>query len=1221
MASETTQLCPEEPAKMTASINLFDVSAPVPAACVAEAAPKVTPVVAGNQDRTPSMLRSEGPTTNDPELPDRHVVVADAGAEAKACALATNTSASRPLVPVSEATPASSVNVTKVPAGNFVQPKPISVERPISGQRSRIQSGRDGHPPFPPSLYGAPLMVPAMGPPMQNIHSHALISPFITGMGDAPPPPPPPPPPPGYISGAPPCAQMSLGPPLAPPMNVSLASVVLTNSHEMPVFSSIFADGPIGVPSAPRVQALQPKQHHSHSIPVLEGASVSVGNASLAALVSKEPPKFSCVLLSGISAVGKTELGRALVEELQSDGLGWFFFSGADLQTESMKKKPTWEVTAKVFDALGEFLDELLEQQKVKRNIKGLVVDKNVKGVEDIFYLAELLKTRSIPFVGIVGMEADNEVLLKRMGGDEDMRDKLKYQRVIHFRIRALAGRTGMYHEIDATKSKQEVINSLRTMVLGCCAQPPQRSMKPEMYLESGTASMVSDYTKYHTVVSLLFSLMKWAKGNTRCPLTSDYIPFTTSDLSDRDLSSLIRAKYGVRRLSSGTRHLLLLHDGCLYLIPVHLRAILQLPARSWLGRELTSLGHFVLEGDLVRLSGEQCQEKFLVFDVLFWSDVNEPMFNKVASMNFDERRTLLSTHLEGEKEAPFPSGVNCIVVHQVTVKPSKISDLLEPCDYPVDGLVFPLTSPGHSLDKTFVWRSPDRIVVDFRIGALTRTVPGRVTSECECTDAEVLLKSSVSTPLSSYKQGQQCTHSSSNTVHLGMSNSGAFGNFPPSEGGPIRTYKLEVYDKAEKEYTQFENCTVDVKNADVVEGCICACVLVDKVKCLWEFQRLRYDVARPAYKKDVISLLNHSIISRVELIRWLSPGKTVPPVRVEVPPAQKQPISDPSALSRPPCSSAPPTYANAIMMQAAISSSVSEAATPSQYTCNHVEIMTGCHRAVPAVYSPESALATCQKSFSSSPLDSIAQPLIKGASQLHTDVPRTTSGLPTSAGVSTVELLSSMFPGVSIRRNDGSREVNAQSSTGAEQRSRMAKEPRQADGHVGTGKRVEHIHMKWHGNDDRASQPQTGRCAKCSAVKGPEDLRYSKDDEVHYCYRCWADLGCEFCSKCKEFGRGCHERTRKYVGSFFCNKCWDTFNIVNEPVKGKIQNGGGRGTYGARARQGRQRSERSQSVGGEAPDTSEVRTVNRRFATKPSGRRPQRNETKVPGSAWRPTE
>nr|CCC92733.1 unnamed protein product [Trypanosoma congolense IL3000] len=379
-------------------------------------------------------------------------------------------------------TPAFSPN--NLPAGGF----PAGVVHPWSSSGRGAQQIPPMPPPSmpPPNLYQPPIMIPTLVPNM-----HTLMAPFLPGMGPVAAPP-------GFVPPQTPCPPLTFPTPLSGPIGMPVPPVMMHKPPNLAMFPTVFPDGSV-TSSQPSLM----KQEQSAPLSPSPNARVTVGNALLAAQMWNEPPKFSCVLLSGIPAVGKTTMGRELVNELREDGLGWVFFSGADFIATATGKRAVWETTKEVFDALEKRLDELLEQQREKRDVKGLVIDKNVKNVEEIFYLAALLRSKQIPFVGIIGLEAENDdVLLERIGEGQEPREKLKYRRIIHSRIRRLAREAGMYHQVDATKSKQEVLHALRTKVLGCCAQPPHRDIQPDLHVDSTSISMVDSHAEYYAVVA-----------------------------------------------------------------------------------------------------------------------------------------------------------------------------------------------------------------------------------------------------------------------------------------------------------------------------------------------------------------------------------------------------------------------------------------------------------------------------------------------------------------------------------------------------------------------------------------------------------------------------------------------------------------------------------------------------------------------------------------------
>ncbi|CAD2221194.1 hypothetical protein AGDE_14439 [Angomonas deanei] len=758
-------------------------------------------------------------------------------------------------------TPGKAPSTPSPPPAARSQPKPHTTQnsQPRFKQQQRQQQGPGGMPmPMPMPMPGGMMMGPngpmpmpmpmpgpggmMMGPngpmPMPMPPPGMMPGPggFPPGMFMGPPPPGMPMPPPGMGFPFPPGMAMPpnfMFPPggkMPPPMgspprpNSGTPSRAKSSPHHTSappphVSHSSLASASSGQPEMPRV---------------------SVGNAALAAVRSKEPPKFSCVLLSGIPAVGKTTLGRDLVNSLKEDGMGWAFFSGADFLQDVPHKRSVWETTQEVFDALSKRLDELIEQQNEKRDIKGLVIDKNCKGIEDVYYLNALLKSKNIPFVGIVGMECDkDDILIERMGGEQYLREKLKYHRVIHARIVNLAKTVGMYRPVDATKSKEEVVRSLRTMVLGCAAQPPSRGIRTHHYDESRANIMVDSFSEYCGVMNRLFECVP--SRNQQFPVTTEFLPFSVKEMTEKKRVESLKHRYGVRSKVDGQRYILIFHNEKLYLVPPHMRAVLSVPSKAWLGNKLTNVGAFVLEGVLARLSKDRQKEKFLVYDALFWSDSDNTDANTVMRMDWNDRQECLRSHLCPENDgAFFPADTDCIIVHHLTHKMEEAVELLDSEEFTTDGLIFQPINPVLRSDHLLVWQQPSNITVDFRIGS----------------------------PLD---EGEETAPSPTAAGRRGST------SLDPYQDLPVRSYRLEVYDKVEKEYVQYEDATVAVRHPEVVPGCIVSCNLKDEVKRGWLFKRIRYDLLRPDYKHEVDDLLNSCLVPRAKLVSWLMSEKLIP--------------------------------------------------------------------------------------------------------------------------------------------------------------------------------------------------------------------------------------------------------------------------------------------------------------------------------------------------------
>lgn len=824
---------------------------------------------------------------------------------------------------------------------------------------------------------------------------------------------------------------------------------------------------------------------HAPSSSSSQPPRVSVGNASLAALNSKEPPKFSCVLLSGVTAVGKTTVGRELVNSLKTDGMGWAFFSGADFIGDSSTKRTVWETTKEVFDALSKRLDELLEKQQTERSIKGLVIDKNVKGVEEVFYLSALLKAKHIPYVGIIGMEcADDDVLIQRKGGDPELLEKLKYHRVVHTRVVNLAKGAGLYRFVDASKSKEEVVQALRSMVLGCCAQPPR--VRPYHYEDARANSMVDNYEEYSAVMTRLCECInvRGSAFSTSLELT----PFSQKELTEKNRISALKSRYGVRRKTDGNRYFLLYMNSKMYLIPPHMRACLQVSPKAWLGSKLDGVSCFVLEGDLTRLTKDRSTEKFLVYDALFWSELSRPSVNILMRMTWVERQAALASHLNSEERSSFPSDTSCIIVHQTTEKLSRAVELLDSEEYKTDGLVFQPTVVMHRTDHVLIWRPPSSLVVDFRVGELLETKDETSHPTCLNSPSKAPLSVAtssipgrqVATPPTPTMTGQPATETGGRRTSVD-----AYSDLP------LSVYALEVYDKFNKKYVRFESATVAVRNPDVVAGAIIACVMKDDSKQTWYCQRLRPDVLRPAYLHEVNELLSTCMIPRAQLVSWLSAENIVTP---EVTHEGKPP------------SAPPPSYGVATASLAAAAAAACIPQPPPPPMRSTVVVASDIQK-VPSA----AATAALTADINHYPKDSAM--FVRGGAKVTAESTRSTT---------TAQLLASIVPSVHV--------VKAQSYSTAT--APIAAPPHSCSisaSHSGSSHSCSH-----HSPQSEVTIP----CAECNRRKQREDLRVDKRDGRRYCYACWAKLGWGFCSQCSEFRAGHREPKGRHKGAFVCKEC-----------------------------------------------------------------------------------
>ncbi|CUE62474.1 Hypothetical protein, putative [Bodo saltans] len=593
---------------------------------------------------------------------------------------------------------------------------------------------------------------------------------------------------------------------------------------------------PFGVPPSPLFFAPPPSP------------SVNVGNASLVALRSKEPPKFCCVLLVGPPSSGKTTIGREAVASLTADNMSWSFFSGSDHLKDAERRPAFWESTKEVYDALANRVDQLLATQHLPdKRIKGLLIDKNCRGVEDLLYVSTLLRSKGLQLTGVVGIEVkDEEILMRRMGGGEELAEKLKFHRVTQARIVETARSCGLYRAVDGTKTKDGVAQSVRTMVLGCSAQPSHQIRSPtwSAYSDSSTP-VVDSYQEYCSVMSTLFSLIKPATGaaqwwENKFPGFTDYTPLSSRELEDHNKINQLRQHYSVRRKVDGTKHVCVYDGQGLYLVPRHMKSILKLSPDAWLGMPIGSMGRFILDGDLVRLTKDRTKEKFIVYDVLYWSEASSPATNLVRLASWKERQERLGSSICHEASAFFQKTSDCVVVHQRCEAWEKSLDLLEPLDYPSDGLVL---QPHQNAQATFMWRPPQAITCDLRLGPLVSI-------------------SQPPEPQTPEKMPRQTSAS-----------------FDAPTPQATKVFTLEAYDKDLKRYVRLVNETVEVRRNDVVEGCFCICGLSfeNSGEHHWTFHRARYDVSRAAYKSFVDDLVQNCLIARSRLVQWLIAEKFVP--------------------------------------------------------------------------------------------------------------------------------------------------------------------------------------------------------------------------------------------------------------------------------------------------------------------------------------------------------
>ncbi|ESL06095.1 hypothetical protein TRSC58_06236 [Trypanosoma rangeli SC58] len=443
------------------------------------------------------------------------------------------------------------------------------------------------------------------------------------------------------------------------------------------------------------------------------------------------------------------------------------------------------------------------------------------------------------------------------------------------------------------------------------------------------------------------------------------------------------------------------------------------------------------------------------------------------------------------------------------------------------------------------------------------------------------------------------------------------------SEKVPARTFELEVYDKYEKEYVQFEECTVEVQHPDVVEGCICTCVLADEKSCSWTFQRIRYDVLRPAYKRDVTTLLEHCIISKAKLLHWLVHDKIVPqtpneiPIMPPLPPpppppppltasgfaASKTPTQHPVGL---------PTYATALRMQ----QGNAQPHAAMRMTPPLSEIMApGAALPLSGLHMRDSQIQGTSSPVPTAPFSNVHGPLHVPAEPT-TATPNPSTTTTDANALTTLQLLSTMVSSVHIVRTNEKDGQNKSASRANHRRHQQqgndvrglsdAHEKHDAD------KRVDNNRASR--QDGKKSAPAADHCAQCLKKKHSEDLRLDKRDNKYYCYSCWAKLGWEFCRECGEFNKGYRERTRRHVGEFYCNTCWSSFNKEGEEATRKDSQVSA-SPNGQKQQNQRQRKQKRQQVeedGVAVEETAEKKTKKRRPTERKSSRKSPNDEERV---------
>ena len=589
---------------------------------------------------------------------------------------------------------------------------------------------------------------------------------------------------------------------------------------------------------------------------IMGSPSISVGNATFQAYTSKEPPKFACVLVIGLPSSGKTTVARQLVSELVEEKFAWEFFSGSEHIPESnaLSRPPAWDTTKAVFDALSEKIDALLESQKYsERPVKGLLIDKNVKGIEDVYYLYALLKKKGVQLNGIINFDShDDDKLARRVckGNSlavESTKERFKFYRAILSRVMESTKGSNLWHSIDVNDDLQGVIKHLRSKVLGCSVMQNTKPLYICNYTERN-ASMVHNYDEYARVMTRVCLHAKTQKAN-QFPGQVAFPPLTTTVMADNSQVRSVRDSFVARRKIDGTQYVLFHDDGSakLYLIPRHMRAVLRIPAEGWMGVRLDATGTFLLDGELVPLQADHTKEKFLVHDVIFWTEKGETENSCKGSWKVRQER--LQSYMANESLPFHGKRSDIVVAYQHYVPISQIARLLGAAEYASEGIVLQSTIKK---EHTFLWRSPEQLSVEFRLGAMSPDGVNVATGE--------------KVPLSSViKDG-----------------------FPSFE---VRvTFALEVFCPKASKYVPYDHyggvdVTCQPKHHIPVPGSIATCYLVCDLDSLnvskssaskksnmekkWKFRQLRSDVPTSTFRPLVDTIVDDAIVTLPELTEW----------------------------------------------------------------------------------------------------------------------------------------------------------------------------------------------------------------------------------------------------------------------------------------------------------------------------------------------------------------
>jgi len=76
-------------------------------------------------------------------------------------------------------------------------------------------------------------------------------------------------------------------------------------------------------------------------------------------------------------------------------------------------------------------------------------------------------------------------------------------------------------------------------------------------------------------------------------------------------------------------------------------------------------------------------------------------------------------------------------------------------------------------------------------------------------------------------------------------------------------------------------------------------------------------------------------------------------------------------------------------------------------------------------------------------------------------------------------------------------------------------------------------------GNTD-VTDARDRQCGDCRQRLPADQGKFDPKSKTWYCFPCWKKIGFEVCSTCNQFAEGVRKTTRRRVGDFFCNSCFD---------------------------------------------------------------------------------